>query len=72
MFKQILQFLRRLFLTLGTLGLLGFLLPRIVTSFYAANRIYQKENAPRKRVAIVFGAGLRRDGTPTAILRDRV
>lgn len=25
-----------------------------------------------KRVAIVFGAGLRRDGTPTPILRDRV
>ena len=72
MLQRILQFLRRLFLTLGALGLLGFLLPRIVTSFYAANRIYQKENAPSKRVAIVFGAGLRRDGTPTAILRDRV
>jgi SanA protein len=28
--------------------------------------------SPARRVAIVFGAGLRRDGTPTAILRDRV
>ncbi len=36
------------------------------------NRVYQKEDAPTKRVAIVFGAGLRRDGSPTAILRDRV
>jgi vancomycin permeability regulator SanA len=30
------------------------------------------DQAPVERVAIVFGAGLRRDGTPTAILRDRV
>ena len=66
------KFLRRLFFMLSALGLLGVLLPRIITSFYATNRIYQKEDAPSKRLAIVFGAGLRRDGTPTAILRDRV
>ncbi|MGB8983782.1 MAG: ElyC/SanA/YdcF family protein [Anaerolineales bacterium] len=36
------------------------------------NRIYQVNEAPVEQVAIVFGAGLRRDGTPTAILRDRV
>ena len=72
MTKPLFKFLRRLFFTLGALGLLGVLLPRVVTSFYAANRIYQKEDAPSKRLAIVFGAGLRRDGTPTAILRDRV
>jgi len=34
--------------------------------------MYQADQAPIERVAIVFGAGLRRDGTPTAILRDRV
>ncbi len=28
--------------------------------------------APSRRVAIVFGAGLQRDGSPTPILRDRV
>ena len=39
---------------------------------YATNRIYQKDDAPIERLAIVFGAGLRRDGTPTPILRDRV
>lgn len=54
------------------LGLLGVILPRIITSLYSFNRIYQTENAPPKRLAIVFGAGLRRDGTPTAILRGRV
>jgi SanA protein len=36
------------------------------------NKIYQEEDAPSERVAVVFGAGLRRDGTPTPILRDRV
>lgn len=57
---------------LAALGLLVMLLPRVITSAYSLNRIYQKESAPASRLAIVFGAGLRRDGTPTAILRDRV
>jgi SanA protein len=72
MIKRILRFLWRLLLSLGVLGLSGVLLPRLITSIYSLNRIYQKEDAPQKRLAIVFGAGLRRDGTPTAILRDRV
>src|SRR5215207_11157598 len=72
MLKRILKFLWRLLLIFGTLGLLGVILPRLITSIYSLNRIYQKENAPVERLAIVFGAGLRRDGTPTAVLRDRV
>ena len=48
------------------------LIPRIITTLYSINKIHQKENAPHERVAVVFGAGLRRDGTPTPILRDRV
>ncbi|HEX5809171.1 MAG TPA: ElyC/SanA/YdcF family protein [Anaerolineales bacterium] len=48
------------------------LTPRIITGLYANNRIYEVQDSPARRVAIVFGAGLRRDGTPTAILRDRV
>lgn len=58
-------------LTAG-LGLLGLLLPRLVTMLYAWNKIHSLETAPSKRVAIIFGAGLRWDGSPTAILRDRV
>src|SRR5215207_8526675 len=72
MLKRILKLIRRLILIFGALGLLGLILPRLVTSVYSLNRIYQKENAPTERLAIVFGAGLRRDGTPTAVLRDRV
>lgn len=37
-----------------------------------ATKIQKPENIPANNVAIVFGAGLRYDGTPTAILRDRV
>jgi len=72
MIKRILRFLWRMVITLGIMGLAGIIIPRFITSLYSLNRIYQKENAPAQRLAIVFGAGLRRDGTPTAILRDRV
>jgi SanA protein len=71
MLKRLLKFLWRLVLTLGAMGLVGLFLPRIITSMYAVDRIYQKESAPGKDIAIVFGAGLRRDGTPTATLRVR-
>ncbi len=36
------------------------------------NSIETEGDAASKPVAIVFGAGLRRDGSPTAILQDRV
>jgi SanA protein len=48
------------------------LLPRLVTAVYAASRTYAADTSPARPVAIVFGAGLRRDGTPTTVLRDRV
>ena len=72
MWKCILKFLRKLFLALIVLGLLVLFLPRIITTISSWTRIYQVNDAPTERVAIVFGAGLNRDGTPTAILRDRV
>lgn len=72
MIKRFLKFLQQLLIALGILGVVGVILPRLITSIYSMNRIYQTEDAPQKRLAIVFGAGLRRDGTPTAILRDRV
>jgi SanA protein len=66
------RFLWKLMKFAAMLGLLALILPRLITSFYSITRIYKADNAPTDRVAIVFGAGLRRDGTPTAILRDRV
>lgn len=47
-------------------------LPRLITSVYGSRRTFTVENAPAASVAIVFGAGLWRDGSPTPVLRDRV
>ena len=54
----------------AALGIL--LLTRLVVWGLGQGRIYPADQVPSGRVAIVFGAGLRRDGTPTAVLRDRV
>ena len=72
MWKRFFKWMARFLLTLSLLGLLALFLPRLVTSLYAAPRIFSVDKVPAERVAIVFGAGLRYDGAPTAILRDRV
>jgi len=54
------------------LGAIALLLPRFVTQLYARPRTFLLDEAPAKPVAIVFGAGLWRDGSPTPVLRDRV
>jgi SanA protein len=70
--KRLFRWSRQRLPLLALLILIATLAPRIITGLYANNRIYEVQDAPARRVAIVFGAGLRRDGTPTAILRDRV
>lgn len=47
-------------------------LPRLITAWHAWSRTFQVDQAPALRVAIVFGAGLWRDGSPSPVLRDRV
>ncbi len=47
-------------------------LPRLITGVYARSHIINIEKVQPSPVAIVFGAGLWRDGTPTPVLRDRV
>jgi len=54
------------------LGLATIILPRLITALYAIPRTYSLETVPSTPVAIVFGAGLWRDGSPTTILRDRI
>jgi len=49
-----------------------FFLPRLVTGLYAQPRLNSVDETPIKPIAIVFGAGLWRDGSPTPVLRDRV
>ncbi len=67
--------LRKLFgilFGLSGIGLFVLTLPRLITTFSSHARIYSAEGVPKKPVAIVFGAGLRADGSATAVLRDRV
>jgi SanA protein len=47
-------------------------LPRLVLLIYAASRTFTLEEIQAQRVAIVFGAGLRPDGSAGPVLRDRV
>ena len=54
------------------IGILAFILPRLLTGVYARSRVNSVGDSPETPVAIVFGAGLWRDGTPTPVLRDRV
>jgi vancomycin permeability regulator SanA len=71
----ILKLIKMVFFVLLTsifLGILLFLLPRGITNLYARSRVYLASDAPPRPVAIVFGAGLWRDGSPTPVLRDRV
>jgi SanA protein len=58
------------YLILGVALILG--IPWIIINLYASPRIYPASQAPARRVAIVFGAGLQWDGTPSPVLRDRV
>ena len=61
-----------LLLLILVLGSVALLIPRLITAIYAKPRIVNAGQAPSRPVAIVFGAGLWRDGSPTPVLRDRV
>ena len=70
-FKTI-KMIFKLFLFLGLFSLLILLTPRLITRIQAKSRIATVEQIEPRRVVIVFGAGLWRDGSPTPVLRDRV
>jgi vancomycin permeability regulator SanA len=72
MFKKLWKYFWRLALTLSLLGLFGVLLPRFIFLLYSKPRTFSAKDVPPRRVAIVFGAGLWKDGTPTPVLRDRI
>jgi SanA protein len=65
------KFIRLIFYIFST-GVIALLLPRLITALYARPRTYNIEQVPEKPVAIVFGAGLWWDGSPSPVLRDRV
>ena len=59
-------------LVLGFFSTVGLLLPNFVMGLYALPRIFEVEDVPPIRVAIVFGAGLLRDGSAGPVLSDRM
>lgn len=70
--KRFFKFLSKFFLWIFILSVFipGF--SWLLFKLIYTSKIQQVENLPQTNVAVVFGAGLRKDGTPTTILRDRV
>jgi SanA protein len=69
--KTLKMFLRAALLLIGSAVLvLG--LARLIAVVYARPLTHGLVDIPVARVAIVLGAGLQRDGTPSPVLRDRV
>jgi SanA protein len=52
--------------------LIAGVMPRLVTRWTTQSWLFNPEDAPADQIAIVFGAGLWRDGTPSPVLRDRI
>ena len=71
MLKVILKTILRWFLFLGFI-ILMLIIPRKYLEWRYGSKIHQPSSAPSRGVAIVFGAGLRRDGLPSNVLADRV
>lgn len=72
MLRKVLRVIIIIFISLIAIALLVALLPQVVTRLYTQPRLYSVSRVPASPVAIVFGAGLRRDGTPSPVLRDRI
>ena len=71
-FKRLFKLLIKVLLGLLFAGLLILGIPKLVTLLFARPRSFSVFDVSPAQVAIVFGAGLNRDGSPTPVLRDRV
>jgi SanA protein len=72
MLKKIIKIAIRVALYLSILGLFIVTITRFVLLRNASPETFSLNNTPVKRVAIVFGAEVKRDGTPSTVLRDRI
>lgn len=70
MMKHLARFLRPIAFGLCVAGAIA--LPRAILGAVYAERILHDDQAPPAGTALVFGAGLRRDGLPTTVLADRL
>jgi SanA protein len=67
-----LRFAMLLIIILTVMDIAALSLPRLITILHARQRIFSVGDVPAKRVAVVFGAGITRDGRPTLDLAYRV
>lgn len=72
MLKKIAKFLWRFSLVAGALIAIALFMPRLIMGLYAADKTFTVEDVPSARIAIVFGAGLLRDGSAGPVLSDRM
>lgn len=72
MWKKWRRVFTRILSLLFILAVIIFGVPVLITQIFARSRIYTVEQSPSAPVALVFGAGLNFDGTPTVVLQDRV
>ena len=72
MIHRILKKVTRMIVYLLIAAVLILGVPTLAARFYALSKSHPLKDSPSAPVAIVFGAGLLRDGSPSPILRDRV
>ena len=72
MFKRVMMIFNKILLILLISGITVLFLPSLIAYLATLPKIHTVEKSAPARAAIVFGAGLYRDGTPTPVLRDRV
>jgi SanA protein len=72
MFRRVVKMGIKVLIVLFLIGFLLLVISRLVTGIYARSRTFSLSDVPPRQVAIVFGAGLWRNGTATPVLHDRV
>jgi SanA protein len=72
MIKKSIKMLIKLLFWMIIAFVAAFGLPRLLTEILSIGKIKTVDSSITTRVAIVFGAGLQRDGTPSPVLQDRV
>jgi SanA protein len=71
-FTRILKTMFKILLFLAAFCILVLFAARLTTGLYARPKTYTNSEVSARGVAIVFGAGLWRDGTATPVLYDRL
>jgi SanA protein len=72
MLRKLITMILKILFTFALIGIVTFGLPRLITSILSINKIKSVASVTSDKAAIVFGAGLLRDGTPSPVLKDRV